>query len=112
MATAPNSDVDGGGGADGYDVRDEAVVELVNEVVDVARAEAKRSLAEANQMEEDSEGLNDAVKPKLTVDLRQRQITKLPEPAVEVLQEGVERYALQESASSSDCKGGHKCCDR
>ena len=62
----------------------EETMDLARRAVDNGLRETKRSLA-------GSEGVSDAVKPKLTIDLGYSNIVRIPEPVVDIIKDEVER---------------------
>ncbi|KAL4755257.1 hypothetical protein BDW72DRAFT_56614 [Aspergillus terricola var. indicus] len=65
----------------------EETIQLARRAVENGIQETKRSLA-------GSEAVGDVVKPKLTIDLGHSNISRIPEPVVDVIKDEVERLSL------------------
>ncbi|KAL4873187.1 hypothetical protein BDV12DRAFT_98421 [Aspergillus spectabilis] len=65
----------------------EETIQLARRAVENGIQETKRSLA-------GSEAVSDVVKPKLTIDLGHSNISRIPEPVVDVIKDEVERLSL------------------
>lgn len=60
-------------------------VELARKAVEAARKDTQNALA-------GNEAVSEVVRPKLTIDLGHSNITRIPEPVVDLIKDDVERY--------------------
>lgn len=73
-------------------VRADTRLLTVDETIELAKNAVESGLQDTQRSLAGSEAVSEAVRPKLTIDLGHSNIARIPEPVVDLIKNGVERY--------------------
>lgn len=82
-----NETSESGGVSESKNLSIEGTIELARKAVETGREDTQNALA-------GNEAVSEAVRPKLTIDLGHANITRIPEPVVDLIKDEVERLSL------------------